>query len=271
MMADTEELLTGEAKSECDKLYRFIFPIGTVIIGGAGDSHFIDCANQELHQFFSTGAGQTPNEKMTPASLLLALNTFAAKFYRETTGAYRGFAYESIPRIEMLIAVNCNQQTMLFRWMHNRVVWISPPLHASVGSGVSHIHPMLRDIQFSASKECMLFYGMKMMFHAKRTVIGVGGATEAIALQDDGRAHYFGTSVLRKIEELAVNYEEFKTKVLDGMFSTIAVTDPKIEPELEANIQSRLAKLGEDLKTYRQAYKDILKPQLVAQKSMENK
>lgn len=266
MLADTEELLGGDSKSECDKLYRFIFPIGTVITGGAGDSHFIDCANQELHQFFATGAAQTADTKITPESLLEALNKFGAKFFKETTGAYRGFAYESAPRIEMLIAVNCNQQTMLFRWTHNRVVWVSPPHHTSIGSGVIQLHPMLRDIQFSASKECMLFYGMKMMFHAKRTVVGVGGMTEAIALQNDGRTHYFGTAPLRKIEELAVNYEEFKTKILDGMFATIAVTDPRIEPELEANIKSRLAELGDHLKMYRQAYKDILKPQLDTKK-----
>jgi 20S proteasome alpha/beta subunit len=48
MMGDTEESLGGDSKSECDKLYRFIFPSGTVITCGAGDSHLIDCANQEL-------------------------------------------------------------------------------------------------------------------------------------------------------------------------------------------------------------------------------
>lgn len=271
MMADTEELLGGDAKSECDKLYRFIFPVGTVITGGAGDSHLIDCANQELHQFFATGAAQTPDKKISPESLLDALNKFAAKFFKETTGAYKGFASDVVPQFEMLIAANCNQQTMLFCWKRNRVVWISPPHHTSIGSGVIQLHPLLRDVQFSASKECMLFHGMKMMFHAKRTVIGVGGATEAVALQNDGKTHYFGTLALRKIEELVVNYEEFKTKILDGMLSTIAVTDPKIEPELEANIARQLKELGDDFKKYRQAYKDILKSQVDAQKSTRKK
>jgi 20S proteasome alpha/beta subunit len=37
MMADTEETTSTATKSECDQLYRFTFPIGTVITGGAGD------------------------------------------------------------------------------------------------------------------------------------------------------------------------------------------------------------------------------------------
>ena len=267
MMADTEELLGGDAKSECDKLYRFTFPIGTVITGGAGDSHFIDCANQELHQFFATGAAQTPDAKATAESILAGLNTFAAKFFDETTRAYSGFALETVPRIEMLIAVNCNQQTMLFRWTHNDVLWIPPSDHTSIGSGVVQLHPMLRDVQFSASKECLLFHGMRMMFHAKRAVVGVGGKTEAVALQNDGRTHNFGSIALQKIEELVMNYEQFKTKILDANVSTIAVTDPRIEPELERNIEASFANLPNILKGYRQAYKDILKPQLDAQRS----
>lgn len=49
MMADTEESTSVYTKSECDKLYRFLFPAGTVVTGGAGESFLIDCANQELN------------------------------------------------------------------------------------------------------------------------------------------------------------------------------------------------------------------------------
>jgi hypothetical protein len=268
MMADTEEWLGGDAKSECDKLYRFIFPIGTVIMGGAGDSHLIECANQELHQFFATGGAQTPDQKITPESTLGALNAFAAKFVKDTAKPYRGFALESVPVIEMLIALNCNnEQTLLFRWTHGRVVWIPPSHHSSVGSGRAQLQPLLRDVQFIASKECMLFHGIRMMFHAKRGVRDVGGKTEAVALQNDGGTHYFGTDAMQKVEEFVRNYEQFKTKVLDTDITTIACADPRIEPELEANVGENLSGLAGIFVQYRNAYKDILKPQLDAQRS----
>jgi hypothetical protein len=197
---------------------------------------------------------------------LETLNGFAAEFFEKVVSPLKGFAYE--PAIEMLIAVNCNKKsTLLFKWKQNRVLWVAPPHHASIGSGVIQIHPMLRDVQFAASKECMLFHGLRMMFHAKRAVVGVGGKTEAVALQNDGATHYFGTIATQKIEELIVNYEQFKTTVLDGDVSTIAVTDPQIEPEMEANVEKNFAQLPSLLKEYRQAYKEILKPQLDAQRS----
>lgn len=264
MMADTEESLGGDAKSECDKLYRFSFPSGTVVTGGAGDSHLIECANQDLHQFFARTV------KTTPGEMLEALNGFALNFFEETVSPLRGFRYE--PGLEMLIAVNCNKQsTLLFKWAQNRVIWIAPPQHTSIGSGVVQIHPMLRDVQFVASKECMLFHGLRMMYHAKRAVVGVGGKTEAFALQNDGATHSFGTIATQKIEELIINYEQFKTTLLDGNVSTIAVTDKRIEPEMEVNVEKSFGELPRLLKIYRQAYKDILKPQLEAQEAENSK
>ena len=260
MLADTEESLGGDAKSECDKLYRFIFPSGTVITGGAGDSHLIDFANQQMHQFFARQV------KTEPEEILETLNGFAANFFEKAIAPLKGFAYE--PSVEMLITVNCNRaSSLLFWWKYTDVVWIAPPRHASIGSGVIQTHPMLRDIQFTASKECLLFHGLRMMYHAKRAVSGVGGKTEAVVLENDGTTHWFGTSDTQKIEELIVNYERFKRTILDGNVFTIAATDPRIEPELEANVEANWSDLAEVLKGYREAYKDILKPQLDARKS----
>ena len=56
MMADTEETTSSFTKSEADKLSRFLSQWGPVITGGAGDSHFIDCAEQELAQFLAVEA-----------------------------------------------------------------------------------------------------------------------------------------------------------------------------------------------------------------------
>jgi hypothetical protein len=262
LMADTEESLGGDAKSECDKLYRFVFPSGTVVTGGAGDSHLIDCANQDLHQFFASKV------KTKPEEILESLNSFAVKFFEETISPLKGFQYE--PGLEMLIAVNCNKHsTLLFKWKQNHVLWIAPPQHTSIGVGEIQTHPMLRDVQFAASKECMLFYGLRMMYQAKRTVVGVGGKTEAIALQNDGTTHYFGTIATQKIEELIANYEHFKTTILDGNVSTIAVNDQRIEPEMEVNVEKFFSDLPSLLKSYRQAYKDILKPQVDVQRTRD--
>lgn len=257
LLADTEESLGGDAKSECDKLYRFNFPSGTVITGSAGDSHLIDCANQDLHQLLARQVKTKPEEVLT------VLNEFAAKFFEGVISPLGGANYQSA--IEMLIAVNCNKRsTLLFVWKQNRVLWLAPPKHASIGVGVVQIHPLLRDIQFVGSKECMLFHGLRMMYHAKRAVVGVGGKTEAVALQNDGATHYFGTIATQKIEELIINYEQFKTAVLDSGVATIAAADQRIEPELEVNVQRNLEELPLLIKQYRQSYKEILQPQLDA-------
>src|SRR5258708_2550290 len=96
MLADSEEVTSYESKSECDKIERFICPIGTVITGGAGDSHLIACANQELLAFM---------RQMKPEHDVIAeITNFAASFWEEAIGPYRGFVKDYIPDFEMLIA-----------------------------------------------------------------------------------------------------------------------------------------------------------------------
>lgn len=211
MLADTEEtLLGGAAKSECDKLFRFIFPIGkkpivgggTVITGGAGDSHLIESANQELKKIFRTAIDPD-------TEVLDVLNSFATNFFKEMMEPYRDAgAGVYIPEFDMLIAVNIPPQpTRLFCWKKARV--LEEFHHASLGTGVTQIHPMLRDVQFYGSCEGMLFHGIRMMYYAKRAVAGVGGKTEAIALQRNGATQYFGTTATQEIEDLVVNLEQF--------------------------------------------------------------
>jgi hypothetical protein len=103
-------------KSECDKLYRFTFPIGTVITGGAGDGSLIEYANQEMHQFFARGEGQRPDSKWKPEDILAALKTFGKRFFRETIGEYKGFEASLVPSFAMLVAVNYEKRSYLFRW-----------------------------------------------------------------------------------------------------------------------------------------------------------
>jgi proteasome subunit B (beta)-like protein len=256
MLADTEETTSSATKSECDKLYRFTFPIGTVITGGAGDASLIEYANQEMHQFFARSEGQRPDSKWQPEDILAALKTFGKRFFRETIGEYKGFEASLVPSFAMLVAVNYEKRSYLFRWEDNRVAYVPSPLHDSIGSGMIQLHPMLRDAQFAASKETMLFLGVRMMFHAKRIVQGVGGRTEAIALENGGGTHYFGLDATQKAEELVINLEKFLTTFV--YTSVSKVFSPA--KDLEKNVAQGFAELPRLLHQYREHYREILTP-----------
>jgi Proteasome subunit len=253
MMADTEETTSTATKSECEKFCRFTFPVGTVLTGGAGDTHCIEYANQELHRYFSRGH---PERKATHEDILDGLDKFAQKLFRETIGQYRGFASELVPTLEMLITVNYEHHSRLFHLANNHVVWVPPSRHLSIGAGRIQLHPMLQDVQSQANKETMLFLGAKMMFHAKRIVQAVGGKTEAIALQNDGHTHYFGIATMKKVEDLVVNFEQFLTYFVCLGVSNIS---PEVT-ELDENINKLLADIPRRLHEYRDEYKTILMP-----------
>ncbi len=255
LLADTEETTSFTTKSDCDKLYRFIFPLGTVITGGAGDAHLIECANQELHQTFAAGIPKEPNQRLDGELIRQALNAFAQAFFEKTTGEYSRFGMPSPPSLEMLIAVNCSKkQTFLYRWTHNRVLWIAPEKHACIGSGAVQLHPMLRDFQFVPTKETALFCGLRMMHHAKRIVQGVGGRTEAIALLHEGATLYYGIDNTKRVEDLVTNFEEFLAK-----FVFTAVSNISDEfPEIEANAIKSFGSVPEILKQYRDQYRKLM-------------
>ena len=260
MMADTEESLGGDAKSECDKLCRFTFRcgtagVGTILTGGAGDSHLIDCANQELRQLLASRWIDTETD------ILPALNRFAGDFFEELMRGYQGLDYRLVPSFEMLIAVNVRPNTYLFIWKGNRVVPAST--HASIGVGIAQTHPILRDVQFSGTCETMLFHGIRMMFQAKRAVVGVGGKTEAIALEGDGTTRFFGLEATRKIEDLVIGFEEFINKAIYMAVSNVS----QGVMELDENVQKFLAEVPGIFHQYREAYRQILTPPSASQTS----
>jgi len=255
MMADTEESLGVDAKSECDKLERFIFKMGnnsgTVLTGGSGDSHLIECANQELHRLFATGVQHG-------AEVLQVLNDFAGGFFERSMQGYAGFNLDYVPRFEMLIAVNIRPMTWLFKWQQSRVVLVPPLTHISIGAGVTQIHPMLRDCQLSGADEVMLFLGLRMMFYAKRQVVGVGQKTEAISLQNDGKTHLWGTDATAKIEALVSNLDQFLIQYLYTSISHLAATDVMTVQDVEKHVNKKLADLPKVMRMYRREYKKIL-------------
>jgi hypothetical protein len=274
LLADTEETTSIGTKSEADKLYRFFFPAGivaaggtdrmyrlivpagivaaggasgTVVMGGAGDSHFIEWANQELQEFLGKGFKQGENIKAK-------LNDFARMFFRATVGEYRGFAAEIIRdlEMEMLIAISSAGQTWLFRWQRDRVK-LEPKLgHTSIGCGMIQMHPMLRELQFSFTCEAMLFHGIRIMLQTKKTVQGVGGRTEAIALLNDGATQFFPPRVTRLVEELVEDIEKYNIHIVNRL-----VCEPMSNAEWG---ESALGKLPDDIRKFRDRYMKIFRP-----------
>jgi len=254
MMADTEETTSQYTKSDCDKLYHFSSPSGTVLTGGAGDGHMIDCANQALQKHFSGGLPGTPDVPLNGQIVLNGLNAFAQKFFSETAVGYAESGIE-YPDFELLIAVNIHrEQTLLFKLFRNTALWLAPPRHECIGSGVVQLHPMLRDFRFITTTETALFCGIKMMYQAKRILQGVGGKTEAIALRNDGATHYFGTDNTARIEELVVNFEEFLGKFVYTSVSNVS----KEFPEIDVNCEKGFAEVAALLKQYRDKYRELI-------------
>ena len=255
MLSDTEETTSDFTKSDCDKLYRFIFSDGTVLTGGAGNGHLIDCANQELQMFFATGKANKADSALDGEQIRAALNEFAQSFFQKTTAQYSQAGMEPPPEFEMLIAVNYGKtQTLLFRWALNRVLWIPPARHDCIGSGTIQVHPMLRDFQFVPTIETALFCGIRMMFHAKRIVQGVGGKTHAMALFNNGSTVYFGTENTERIEGLVSNFEEFLGKFVYTSVSNVS----KKYPEIDENASKAFADFPAILQQYRDRYKELL-------------
>jgi hypothetical protein len=257
MLADTEESLGRDAKSECDKLFRFPFPVksptantGTILTGGAGDTHLIEYVNQKLTRLFSKG--------ITPKTdLFTTLDSFARECFEDSMRGYQGSQLEP-PTMEMLIAISIRPQTWLFHWSGNSVILIPAYVHTAIGGGITQLHPMLRDIQFSGTTESMLFLGVRMMRHAKRTVNGVGGKTEAVALFNDGATHFFGTTATQKIEELGENLDYFiNMEIYTSVFNVAG--DVK---DLDKNVKENLGRFPAIMGTYREAYRKILTPSI---------
>ncbi len=243
---DTEESTSLYTKSEADKLARFICPYGTVVTGGSGDAHLIDCATQELSEFFR---GTPPPS----VDIKAKLNEFAQNFFRDTTGQYSGLATELVPSLAMLIAINFNQHTWLFRWTHNRVLLIPSGAHTSVGAGDAQVHPMLRDVRFLTPPSCdgMLLYGTRIMLQAKRMVQGVGGKTEAIALHDGARTHFYGSKNMRLVEELVSEIEDFNI----GLAYAYVSGSMQIE---ENAAESVIEDVPNDFRRFRDRYRQLV-------------
>ena len=120
--------------------------------------------------------------------------------------------------------------------VRNKVLWIAPSHHECIGSGVWQLHPMLRDFQFVPTKETALVCGIRMMYHAKRIIQGVGGKTEAVALMNEGSTLYYGTANTALIEDLAANFEEF----LGNSYTPRSPTSPKKLPQPTTTAKRRL-------------------------------
>jgi hypothetical protein len=156
----------------------------------------------------------------------------------------------------MLIAVNISKkQTLLFRWIGNRVLYIRPDRHDVIGSGAIQIHPMLEDFQLTPTADVALFCGVRMMFYAKRIIQGVGGKTEAVVLLNDGASLFYGTINTEKIEKLVQNFDDY---LLKFVYTSVSHMGREFPEETESNITQGFANVPDVLRSFRDKYREIL-------------
>ena len=223
LLADTEETISQESKSECDKLSVLQFPHGRMLMGGAGTSHFIEYAEQTIERDFLKSVRTWPE-------ILVDANALYKKINKETLGFYKGFARDYIPDgIELLTAINASGQTVLFRWQDASVVAVDPRAHDSIGCGIYHTHALLRDLNLRLGADGMLFYGVRLMRQAKRGVVGVGGKTEAIVLHHDGTVGVFSTGVTSQIEDLISEIDAFTHRSFLSLIADVYSKDEEFE------------------------------------------
>jgi len=120
--------------------------------------------------------------------------------------------------------------------VRNKVLWIAPSHHECIGSGVWQLHPMLRDFQFVPTKETALVCGIRMMYHAKRIIQGVGGKTEAVALMNDGSTLHYGTANTRSSKILPPTSKNS----LGNSYTPRSPTSPKNLPQPTTTAKRRL-------------------------------
>jgi hypothetical protein len=252
LLADTEENFGHYNKSECEKLERLLLPHGVMVLGGAGDSHLIQYASfrarERLLQRPFTGWAEVHDE----------LNNFSKRITAESIGTYKGFDLSALPNLEMLIGVQAlNNGVRMFRWTNNTVVPITG-LSASIGAGITQMHPMLSDLNSpiynpysnTGSCEAMLLHGVRIMRQTKRAIQGCGKRTEAIALTIDNQTRHFGLGNIERLERIVEDFEQFGSGTLAQLISWDMSGD---------EFEKHLASVPEVLRQLRREYTQTVK------------
>ncbi len=243
LLADTEETISQESKSECDKLSMIQCPYGRIVSGGAGTAHFIEYAEQVFEREFLTSNRGWP-EVLTDANALMR------RIKRDTVGSYKGFPIEMIPEsATLLTAINVSGRTLLYRWQDNMALAINPSTHDSIGIGINQTRSLLRDIHIRMGADAMLFYGVRVMNQAKRRVNGVGGKTEAVVLHHDGTLGYFSTGITAQIEELVVDVDAFTNRSLLSLIVDVYSKEEEFE--------HLLSQVADKIKNFRKSYREL--------------
>jgi hypothetical protein len=258
LLADTEEMTSEGTKSECEKIQRFTSQNGSVfLVGGAGNSHFIEYETQELFKVVQTFASWE--------ELHAILNKEAKKFVRENLRPYYGSSQEP-SGIALLIAVYFQQGATLFHWEHDAVALVPQFQQASVGCGSIQMHPMLRDIERPyLSCTATLIHGVRIMFHTKRIVRDVGGRTEAIALLHNSGTQWYGDETMLKLQNLVAQIEKFH----HGMFLPYISSDALSEKDEQHYLGQITLAAKEFREEYKKIVRNIIKPSGVQKSGQE--
>ncbi|MFZ0333429.1 MAG: hypothetical protein WAN10_08895 [Candidatus Acidiferrales bacterium] len=245
MLADTEEWTSEGTKSECEKIARFVSQNGGVfLVGGAGDSHFIEYETQRLTDTVQTFTSWK--------ELYEVLNKEAKTFVKQNLAPYRGLSQEP-SGIALLIAAYYQNETALFRWQHDAVSLLPPFSGASVGCGFIQTHPMLQDVKDSRlTCTATLIHGVRIMLHTKRIVRDVGGKTEAMAVYKNGGTQWYGDDTMLHLQNLAAQIEKFHCTGLLPYISSDILSDK--------DEQHFLGQITLAAREFREEYQRIVKP-----------
>lgn len=244
MLADTEESLSQESKSECDKLRSYLCPNGQVLLGGAGQSHLVEYAMRHIGLSLL-------QKRRTWEEIEVDLNVLNRRIFQETLGPYQGFAAGVVPEwIDMLIAVQSFGQLRLFKWTQTTVIPANT-YHTSIGAGVAQMHPMLLDMNFVFSAKAMLLFGVYVMRQTKRIVQSCGGKTEAVALRPDGTRTYFFSEQTSRVEEFLVALNDYTLGTIWSLVSGISGD--------EEDFEKTCGSIPADIKHLRDEYQELLR------------
>ena len=100
MPADTEESVGGYIKTSTQKMRMILTPIYSLIITGSGDSDFIDCFCDELHE--ALGDDQPDDIK----GIWRTLRSTRLQHFRNHIAPYSSFPSDERPQIDLLVGLH---------------------------------------------------------------------------------------------------------------------------------------------------------------------
>jgi len=243
MCSDTEQITSVNTKSPVRKISLLPMPKGFLLIGGAGDGALIDYTLHSLLDYLSKTAFDWSNIEGV-------LNAHARYIFRSNIKPYSTFPADFIPDLSLMIGVEMEGRTGLFKWERNFAYLIPPMQHIAIGIGTLQAEPMLAAQQFFVPSDQMLFYAVRLMLKVKQLVQGCGSKTEVAVLRSNGTALKYATTTVDAIETLAEEIDQFYLSEILTLISNVHMDEKSIEEQLKPCMK--------ELEKFRKRYVDLV-------------